>query len=354
MQDDSRFGIRSPCFWRRLFAATVIACAIAGCDRLKTPEEVVDDPPVQQPAPPPAADVPQLPPPTPEQVVAEFEKLPQALRSDDRLQALAATPGAVDLVTDLDLSDSTLTDAGAQALPMFSAVNTLNLSRARISGAALGQVAQMPALSTLIIDAVPFGSEPLAELSKLTGLRELSLVRTAIEDQGFEPLAALEGLESLNVSLNERLLGTTFSELVKQGRFSHLTSLTADQTQFGVAGLREIGRLKQLQSLRLTTAGVSDDGLEGLQQCTALRVLFLGGNPLTGPGLKHLARLKQLEELRLTGCPVISDSALSHLRGLKQLQRLDLEGTTCSPGAVQQLKDRFLTETIVTFGGKEL
>jgi hypothetical protein len=356
MRDNSRSGIWSQWPTQHVVAAVVFACCVnTGCDRLKPSEGGVGQPVVQQqPAPPPATVAPQAPPPTPEQAVAEFEQLQQALRNDERLQALAAAPGAVDLITELDLRDSAVTDLGAQSLPKFTAVTRLNLSHARVSGAALRFVAQMPALTTLNVDAVPVGAEPLAELSRLTGLRELSLVRTAIEDQGFEHLAQLAGLQSLDVSYNERLLGTTFSELVKEGHFAQLTSLAADETQFGVAGLLQIGRLQRLQTLRLTNGGASDDALQSLQNCTGLRVLLLGGNPLTGPGLKHLARLKQLEELRLVGCAALTDVALNHLRGHKQLRRLNLDGTTCSHAAVQQLKDRFLTDTIVTFGGKEL
>jgi hypothetical protein len=355
MRDNTRSGFRRRGRWHKPLTAALLAGWLgAGCDHLKPPEDVPADPVVQPLAPPPETVVPQALPATPEQAVAEFERLPQALRSDDRLQALAAAPGAVDLVTELDLHDSAVTDLGAEVLPKFAAVTRLTLSNARVSGGALRSVAQMPALTALRIDAVPLGTEPLADLSRMTGLRELSLVRTAIEDQGFEHLAALEQLESLDVSLNERLLGTTFSELVQQGRFPRLTSLAADETQFGVAGLKQIGRLTQLQSLRLSSGAVSDEALQGLQNCTELRVLFLRGNPLTGPGLKHLARLKQLEELHLGGCAALTDVALNHLRGHKQLQRLDLEGTTCSPAAVQQLKDRFLTDTIVMFGGREL
>jgi hypothetical protein len=329
-------------------------CLNGGCDRLKPAVETDETPVVLPPSPPPAGMVPESPPATPEQAIAAFQGLPQPLRNDDRLKSLAETPGVAEQMTELNLRDSAVTDIGAAFLPKFTAVTRLDLTNARISGGALTQIAQMPALSTLIVDAVPLGVEPLAELPKLTGLRELSLARTAIEDQAFEYLAQIEGLQSLDVSYNERLLGTTFSELVKQGRFAQLTSLAASESQFGVAGLKQIGRLKQLQVLRLANSGVSDDALQGMAACSELRTLALGGNPLTGPGLKHLARLNRLEELKLGGCAPLTDVALNHLRGQKQLQRLELDGTTCTPAAVQALKDRFLPGTIVTFGGKEL
>jgi Leucine-rich repeat (LRR) protein len=336
-----------------LTAAAIAAWLSSGCDRLRPAKEVADSPAAQQPAPPPETVVPESLPATPEGAIAAFEQLPQPMRNDDRLKSLAETPGAVAQITELNLRDSAVTDIGAALLPKFTAVTRLDLTNARISSGALTQIAQMPALTILVIDAVPLGVEPLAELPKLTGLRELSLARTAIEDQAFESLAQIEGLQSLDVSCNERLLGTTFSELVKEGRFAELTSLAASESQFGVAGLKQIGRLKQLQALRLANSGVSDDALQGVANCTELRTLVLGGNPLTGPGLKHLSRLHQLKELKLGGCTPLTDGALNHLRGQKQLERLELDGTTCTPAAVQELKDKFLMGTIVTFGGKE-
>lgn len=340
---------------RAVSAALVAGLFAAGCDKLPSPD-AAETPVVTVPSEPPAATTPAVaaPPPTPEQMVAEFRSLLAPQRDDDRLRALAETPGVAEQLTELDLRDSAVTDLGAEVLPRFTAVTRLDLSGARVTGAALAHVAKMPALSALVMDRVQVGNESLAPLAEATALRELSLVVATLGEGAFEHLARIEGLQSLDVSRNDLVLGHSFTALVQQGRFAGLTTLAANETQFGVAGFGQLGRLQHLHTLRAANAGATDPSLLGLQNCSELRVLWLNGNSVTGAGLKHLARLKDLEELRLDGCVTVTDPALVPLRGHKQLQRLTLDGVTCTPAAVQELKDKYLPQTEITFGGRPL
>jgi hypothetical protein len=327
----------------------------AGCGKLQPPAPA-ESPPVAVPSEPPPTETPaaQATPPTPDQTIAAFQSLLAPQRDDDRLRALADTPGIAERLTELDLRDSAVTDLGAEVLPRFTAVTRLDLSGARVTGAALVHAARMPALASLAMDRVQVGNESLAPLAEATGLRALSLVTATIGEPAFEHLARIEGLQSLDVSRNDLILGHSFTALVKQGRFAELANFAADETQFGVAGFQQLGRLQHLETLRAANCGATDPGLLGLQNCAGLRVLWLSGNSVTAAGLKHLVRMKSLEELRLDGCVTITDPALVHLRAHKQLQRLVLNGVTCTPAAVQEMKDKFLQQTQISFGGQEL
>ncbi len=81
----------------------------------------------------------------------------------------------------------------------------------------------------------------------------------------------------------------------------------------------------------------TDEFLQAFKGCGNLRVLSLGGNPLSGAGFRVLA-FKGLEELHLNGCQQIPDANLQPLSKFKSLKKLDLSGTGVSSGGAQALQ----------------
>lgn len=345
-------GSTRPVSW--CIAGSLLALLwLSGCDRVPKPQDLTGTP-APAPAPPPAAPPIDSPPRTGEQIVAEFKELSPPLRTDERLIELSQQAGQVPAITQLDLSGSAVTDIGAETLPRFAAVTDLSLSNSRVSGDAIPHVAQLPELEVFHLDSIRIDDFDLSPLAEKTGLRELSLNGTGVGDASFEHLARLEQLQSLSLSGNDRLMGRTFSELIKEGRFAALTTLVADQTLFGFGGLKELSSLKELERLSLNSCDVTDEALLGIRGCTSLRFLSLGSNKITDEGLKSLSALKQLEELHLHGNPAITDDGLPRLRGLAQLQVLSLDGTRCTLEAARRLKEQSLEQTTIRIAGEEL
>jgi hypothetical protein len=68
-----------------------------------------------------------------------------------------------------------------------------------------------------------------------------------------------------------------------------------------------------------------------------LKLLDLGGVPLTDSGLVHIERLADLQDLYLGGTEV-SDAGLAHLNGLSKLSQLQLSGTRISDAGMVHLE----------------
>jgi internalin A len=79
------------------------------------------------------------------------------------------------------------------------------------------------------------------------------------------------------------------------------------------AGLKELARLKSLQSLSLYNTKITNAGLKELAGLTSLQSLNLGGTKVTDAGLKELAGLTTLETLSLFGTQV-TDAGVAALQ----------------------------------------
>lgn len=160
---------------------------------------------------------------------------------------LAAFPPLINL-TDLDLSDTKVTDAGLEHLKELAALQNLNLRNTDITDAGL------------------------EHLKSLTSLQVLDLRDTDITVAGLERLKSLTSLQKLN-------LGTY---RVTNAVLEHLKVLTG------------------LQKLDLSRSRVTNAGLEHLKVLTGLRELDLSSaSEFTNAGIKHLKELTDLQELNL-------------------------------------------------------
>jgi len=108
-------------------------------------------------------------------------------------------------------------------------------------------------------------------------------------------------------------------------------------------GLKEsLMGLKNLQSLMLPCAKLTDKGLAGIKGMADLRLLALRGTAVTDAGLKELAGLKKLEALYL-GETNFTDAAVKELKELKSLQSLQLDKTGITDAGVEELKEALPT-----------
>lgn len=102
-----------------------------------------------------------------------------------------------------------------------------------------------------------------------------------------------------------------------------------------LAELAKIGR--QIYSLNLRNAGVTDEDLQTVSQFEHLARLRLELNPITDAGLVRLASLKKLEYLNLYGTKV-SNAGLGTLSGLASLREVFLWQTAVTPAAISEFQ----------------
>jgi|GEM_PF-2034355 len=104
----------------------------------------------------------------------------------------------------LDLQDTTITDAGLEHLSGLSELVRLNLKGTFVSDAGLRRVKGLSRLEHLDLSGTKVGDAALSSLKDLTQLAELELADTAVTDAGAEQLReALPHLRLMNWSRKE-------------------------------------------------------------------------------------------------------------------------------------------------------
>ncbi len=105
-----------------------------------------------------------------------------------------------------------------------------------------------------------------------------------------------------------------------------LTTLDIANTGIKGPGLKEVGKLKNLETLNLTLTAITDEYLEPLQDLTNLRVLGLASAQCSGEGFRFFDKLKQLENANFHFTPV-NDAGLAGISHVPSLTRLEIVHT---------------------------
>jgi outer membrane protein assembly factor BamB len=110
-------------------------------------------------------------------------------------------------------------------------------------------------------------------------------------------------------------------------------------------GLKQSASLPQLAGLNLELCpGVTDAGLQNLQQAGRLQVLLLTGTGVTAKGLKHLASMKNLRALDLEVCDDVTDTACAVLGSMKQLKAVVIKKTGFEPIRITDAGLKYLSQ----------
>lgn len=262
---------------------------------------------------------------------------------------------------------------GGQEVPFWSVARALDLSNAYLSEAqtmSLLASDRLEHIQLLIMDSNrigPQGAEALGRSSSLRALTSLRLGFNGIGDQGWASLVKAPFLATLqHLSLEDNnLTGDSVKLLVKQPWVDRLVSLDLRRNKLGAeamtmlasASLFELKRLNMdrnhlaymsrlhtfegfecLERLDMTSANLTDKGLESLAQCqwlSTVEVLDISGNSkITRKGLGALVDspyTESLKVLHLNGLGIIEEDVVM-LRTLPALQRYSFRSRTIEIG----------------------
>jgi len=199
--------------------------------------------------------------------------------------------------------------------------------------------------------------ELLDVLTRVPDLRGLQVQHTGHHPApaDYAPLARAVKLETLELS-NEA--GFDDAAMKHIAGLEKLRRLRLNSGSLTDGGVRELGRLKQLEQLDLRftkVTGASLDALAGaplqvlnverlgdaaaahLRQFPRLRELAGGSATLTGAGFAHLAGLRRLEILDLPNARQLTDDGFAPLARLASLRRLVATGTGLGDQGVRHL-----------------
>ncbi len=237
----------------------------------------------------------------------------------------------------------------------------------------LGLVADLPAMETLAVGGPAFTDEHLAQLHRMATLRSLVLDGTNVTEEGLAALRAkipdvdvyrsqrraIEALKSkrVNVDAEPNESHIELRQLLGDAYFSEASFVNFGGHR-GDAN-RDLIHVKGLTSLRLLNVGgcpLTDAALENLEGLTRLESLSVSYTRVNGSGFVHLSRLSNLEALSLESTHV-GDDGVAHLKAFIRLQSLDLSLTRVSDaallhlGVLSHLQDLELEDTHVSDAG---
>ncbi len=258
----------------------------------------------------------------------------------------------------LDLSHTRITGRGMELLSSLQNVTDLNCYFAEyLTDDGIARISNWKRLERLNLRGTKVTSKVFESLAKLTSLRSLDIGSTQIEDEGIDALTSLTKLESLTIGGN-RLNGAALPLLKLLPSLVDLDVGGLQRVDSGLWGLAltdenlaRLSELKQLRSLNLSGATLSDRGIDrpgspeaerselrDLSKLTALvnlERLDLSRLPVTAESLQPLTKLPKLRELRLGLATRIDDSALPILQKIKSVY---ISGSKMSPEALASLQ----------------
>ncbi|MDP7011338.1 MAG: hypothetical protein QF685_08160 [Verrucomicrobiota bacterium] len=164
----------------------------------------------------------------------------------------------------------------------------------------------------------PAGDLTKADLDRVT---TLSFSETDITDQELKELVKVDHITSLWLRDCPQVTSEGFKEL---GKLKQLNKLCLSSPNITDATLKEVAKLQQITWLDLDCPKVTDKGLEEVAKLQQLRYLYLTDTKVTDEGLKEVAKLQQLTRISLD-CPKVTDKGLEELGRLKNLNTLYLK-----------------------------
>jgi internalin A len=259
-----------------------------------------------------------------------------------QLETLAKIPA----LRSLNLSGIAIRPKATETLEIIKGateLRTLDLrNMGNVNDEALQHIASLKALEAInLSDCRALTNTGLAHLSKLKNLRTLSLRSTQVDDKGLAVLSQSLALETLILEFT-RVRGPGLVHLKDLPKLSVLTlnpnRNTADKTKIDLSPLS--GGFSALRALKVGGNQLTDAHLSSASDLGNLqRLTFrtLGFTKFSDAGLAPLGKLANLQELRINGSTKVTDAGVVHLAGLSKLEKLDLGRTGISSGCVTTL-----------------
>ena len=193
------------------------------------------------------------------------------------------------------LRDIKVGDNALAFLPTTPAVTYLELANLTLTDAVLTHIAPLRDLTDIRIESDrQFSGAGLEKLASLPILKKVAFGNTGINDAAAKALAAAKNLETLDLTS----ASVTDEGIAGFGAFTKLTSIT-------------LSDCKQMHGTTLSAWG----------SMATLRYLNLHGCPLVADAFTSIAKFTQLTDLNLEGAAALNDETLAALAPLTKLTR---------------------------------
>ena len=145
--------------------------------------------------------------------------------------------------------------------------------------------------------------ESMSRVAALQHLRWISVARTKITDDGLKQIAKLKNIRELGVGPQ-----TTDAGLAHLASLRDLHTLYLGGSRIDGSGIPQLKSVTSLTNLWLDETAVTDDNLRHLRHLPQLQRLVLSSTPITDAGLTHLTSLKELDYLSLADTAITDEA----------------------------------------------
>lgn len=273
---------------------------------------------------------------------------------DTGLQHLSA----LNQLKTLRLNNTRITDSGLKNLRDFQRLESLSLADTQVTNTGLVHLIPLKSLQSIRLYGLRLTDEDMKPLSKISSLQRID-ANLSISDKGLRLLTKLRDLESLDLS-SKRITDLGMAHLAEMKSLKTLWFQGCPITDFG---LEQLTGLESLEMLMLNDTHITDEGLQFLGKLPLLKRLVVKFSPdalsinRKKSALRHLEKLKHLESFQVSGTALANNDLISvgdYLSGIKQFQVFDMvvddEGIRYL-SELTSLKLLFLEKTLITDQG---
>ena len=223
----------------------------------------------------------------------------------------------------LMLNGNNFSGLGFASLRKIPSLKTLCCYDAAVSDSALRGLAGHPALENLAVLRGRLTDRGLAHLKTMPLLKKLDIYKESkVTDDGMVHLAAIDTLEYLDLP---DLTDKGIAAIANLGNLKHLNIYGGSFSNVTDAALKDLSKVKSLESIAIPGRKCTDKGMEYLSRLTNLKKLSISSDLITNNGLAKLRTLRLLESFSF-GSENVTISGLSHLNEFKHLSRLSVSG----------------------------
>jgi hypothetical protein len=260
------------------------------------------------------------------------------LKHDDRGRVVKITSGKAGL-DDRDL------DA---LLPLTSTRDVFLYDTALSDDSVVALLRHWRQLESVTLSGRCVSEKTLRQACLSPQLRKLDIIGPAVPGDGLKDIGRLDQLQLLGLTQ----LGLDDEDVRRLGQLTALERLILNgNTKILGSGLEKLAPLTKLEYLELSNTGVGDGCIKHIASLGALKYLLLSKSAVTGKTLAELDKLDHLEYLAL-GHTSISDAHIEQLAKLRKLKVLRLSRTNITDRSVETLMKMSHLEFVELFGAK--
>jgi hypothetical protein len=236
----------------------------------------------------------------------------------------------IQFVTELDLSDTLVTNDGLSHLNKLLYLRAIDLSGTAVTDKGMQSLANLerlrsvrvvgtsvtyPALENLsakLPDAY-FCEENAIEALRLAGVQVVTFPRFIEADDTIDTVRLSDEAREVIVGMN-RALSLADRDVEHLSQLQSITQLTFHTVTLDASGLNSLEQLSKLKQLGIYMTNLTDADLDCLRRQTQLEELIIYGcKHLTNEGVHRLNSLTNLKKLSIRGCPAVTEEAVLKL-----------------------------------------